>query len=258
MRQEEIERRGRARCSWAASSHATDIKPSCARAPRSGSRGRGAGGRLQFDWLIERAAVPASRSQQRGDRDHGRRAIVPPRPAARASRAPLPRWRRRRRRRRAARRSGAWSSRVRGSAGPLATLERAPARATPPRPLPLAIPGFKSYRDPSRLAELGRFSCVVGPNGCGKSVLVRLGCRLPRPAARRRCSVHHRGRALLMQPSPRCPRRRRARPSPSCWAAARRCFAPGTCRAWSTRRCASRVTTRPRCAELGRAAAAGA
>ena len=35
--------------------------------------------------------------------------------------------------------------------------------------------GFKSYRDTSTIGPFAPFSCIVGPNGCGKSVLV-CGC----------------------------------------------------------------------------------
>ncbi len=34
--------------------------------------------------------------------------------------------------------------------------------------------GFKSYASRTMIGPLDRFTCVVGPNGCGKSVLVRL------------------------------------------------------------------------------------
>lgn len=32
--------------------------------------------------------------------------------------------------------------------------------------------GFKSFRDRAMLGPLDDFTCVVGPNGCGKSVVV--------------------------------------------------------------------------------------
>jgi hypothetical protein len=60
----------------------------------------------------------------------------------------------------------------------------------------LELQGFKSYRERVTLRSLGRFSCIIGPNGCGKSVLV--GARpcppppppsqsWPRPAAQATC-----------------------------------------------------------------------
>jgi chromosome segregation ATPase len=35
--------------------------------------------------------------------------------------------------------------------------------------------GFKSFRDRAVIGPLDYFTCVVGPNGCGKSVVVS-GC----------------------------------------------------------------------------------
>ena len=34
------------------------------------------------------------------------------------------------------------------------------------------LAGFKSYRESSILGPFAPFTCVIGPNGCGKSVLV--------------------------------------------------------------------------------------
>ena len=38
-----------------------------------------------------------------------------------------------------------------------------------------ALAGFKSYLERTILGPFAPFSCVIGPNGCGKSVLVSLG-----------------------------------------------------------------------------------
>lgn len=36
----------------------------------------------------------------------------------------------------------------------------------------LSCTGFKSYHGKTEIGPLGSFCCVIGPNGCGKSVVV--------------------------------------------------------------------------------------
>lgn len=44
----------------------------------------------------------------------------------------------------------------------------------------VALAGFKSFKDKVLIGPLAEFTCVVGPNGCGKSVVVsRVACCWP-------------------------------------------------------------------------------
>ena len=38
----------------------------------------------------------------------------------------------------------------------------------------LLLTGFKSYLKHATLGPFQPFSCIIGPNGCGKSVVVRI------------------------------------------------------------------------------------